>query len=410
MHVLLLTQYFPPEIGASQARLEYYAKYFCKTGHKVTVLTTFPNYPNGRVSSEYKNQLFYREKKDGLEIIRTWIWEDSDKGGLARLKWFISFMISSFVGGLRIDRPDIILVENPPLFTGITANLLRKWRRVPVVNHLSDLWVDAALNFGFLKEGWQLRLARRMERYVLSNCDGIVSVTDEVYSHALKFLPAEKVCMLPNGVDTELYIKKNPDQQLKESLGLDGKFVVVYAGTMGFQHELDVIIEAAAILLKKREDFHFLFIGDGSERNRIQELAINRNLRNITFISAQPQEKLVEYLNISDVGISTLKNADFTAGVRPVKMFSYMACELPIVATDIGESAKLLRDASCGLTVPPGSSEAIADALLLLERQRLMLPDLGRNGRVFVEKHFSREKSACELLQFMKKEIFYGIE
>lgn len=401
MHILMLTQYFPPEIGASQARLEYYAKYFHKKGNRVTVVTTFPNYPKGKIFGGYRNRLFYRETFDGIDVVRTWLWEDSDISSKARIKWFISFMLSALFAGLRIDKPEIILVENPPLFVGITANVLRRLINAPVVNHLSDMWVDAAVNFGFLKKGWQLNLARRMERYVLQNCDAIISVTDNVHKHALRFQPESKVRLIPNGVDTDMFIKKPPDLGLRKKLGVEGKFLVTYAGTMGYQHGLDAIVNAAEMLQKTNDAYRFLFIGEGSEKERIRQLVIKKRIDNILFIEAQPQRTLVDYLNISDCGISTLKKANFTEGVRPVKLYTYMACSLPIVATNIGESGVLMDQASCGITVPPEDPCAIVEALNRLYTDSLTRLELGKRGRIFVEKHFSRQEAASQLLNFM---------
>lgn len=396
-----MTQYFPPEIGAAQARLDYYANFFNRLGHKVTVLTVSPNYPNGVVCEGYRNCIFQREQYHGIDIVRSWFWEDERRTGVARLKWFLSFMMSSFLTGMMLARPDVILVENPPLFSGITANLLGRLKGIPVVNHMSDMWVDAALNFGFLKEGWQLNIARSIEKFVLSKCDGIVSVTDKVHDHALKYQHASRVRLLPNGVDTELYKRKSPDESLLQHLGLQDKFVVTYAGTMGFQHGLDVIIDAAEILQNAGDEYRFLFIGEGSERERIKLLVTERHLDNVIFIVAQPQERLVDYLNLSHVGISTLKNADFTTGVRPVKMFSYMACELPVIATDIGESGALMSDAACGIAVKPEDSQAIVDALRSIKSDTMLQQEYGRKGRKFVEEHFSRSKSAANLLDFI---------
>ncbi len=397
----MLTQYYPPEIGAAQSRLEYYANYFRTRNHQVTVLTTFPNYPQGKIFDAYRNRFFSREVVNGIEIIRTWLWQDDTKTGVARLKWFLSFMISSFLAALRIKKPDIILVENPPLFSGVTANLVKLFKRVPVVNHLSDMWVDAAVDFGFLKKPWQIQFARRLERYVLTYCDGIVSVTDAVYRHALSFKDPSRVRLLPNGVDTTVYRKKPLNETVRKKFGLSDKFVICYAGTMGFQHGLDTILEAATLLHTNGDEYRFLFIGDGSEKERIRQLAQQRHIDNVIFIDAQPQTELVEYLNASNIGISTLKDAPFTKGVRPVKIFSYMACELPVIATDIGESGMLIKEAGCGIAVPPENPRSIADAIIQLHQNIALSAEFGKHGRQFVEEHYTREKSAHALLDFL---------
>jgi len=405
MHILILTQYFPPEIGASQARLDFYAHYFAKMGNRVTVVTTFPNYPSGVVRDGYRNACILREKTPELEIVRTWFWEDGCKSGKARLKWYVSFMFSSLIGAIRTDKPDIIIVENPPLFVGITASILRFLWNVPVINHVSDMWVDAAVNFGFIKSKWQLHIARRIERFVLTHCDGIISVTEKVHAHALKFQNSSRVHLISNGVDADLYLKKSPDSDLLKSLGLEGNFIVTYAGTMGFQHGLDVIIEAAEIIQQRFNSIKLIFIGDGSEKERIQRIVYLRNISNVIFIEPQTQKRLVDYLNISAVGISTLKHADFTSGILPVKIFSYMACELPVIATDIGESGLLVKKAGCGITVPPEDPRAIADTIMRLYSNRALIAEFGRKGREFVEAHFSRKKSAQSLLELMVRTV-----
>ncbi len=402
MQILLLTQYFPPEIGAAQARLDYYVRAWAEAGHEVTVLAPPPNYPEGRVFPGYSNDLEQHERYGRVRIVRTKIWPSPGKSFLNRMKWFLSFMMTSFVVGLRLPRPDVIVVENPPLFACLSAWLLSACRRVPYVVHLSDLWIDAAVNFGFLRDAsLAARLARQAERLVLTRAAAIISVTDKVQQHAERFADRKRTAMIPNGVDTDLYRRSEVTASPLKSFGLTGRFVVVYAGTMGYQHGLEVIVEAARELADRCPEVAILFVGEGSEREMVQGLVAEDGIDNVRFSRFLPQEDLALLLNSCDVGISTLKRADFTEGVRPVKMFSYMACELPVVATDIGESGRLMRDSGCGIAVPPEDPGAIVQAIARLAADPARRRDHGRRGRDFVEQFFSRRRAARQCLDVL---------
>jgi colanic acid biosynthesis glycosyl transferase WcaI len=385
---LFITQYFPPEVGAAQVRLASLARELRRMGHDVEVVTAFPNYPAGSIFPEYRGKFYQRDRWEGITVHRTWVYACMG-GGLKRIFNYLSFTLTSALGILRSRRADYVFVESPPLFLTVPGYIVsRLWKAVFIFN-VADLWPDSVQELGILQNGLLLRLARALEAWGYRHATFVNAVTERMKSILLtrKQVPPSKLLFLPNGVDTDLFRPMPPDQELADTLRLRGKSVVLYAGNHGYIAGLEHALRAAKIL-ESRPNIHFLFVGGGSEKPRLVELARHLNLRNATFLDPVPVEELPRYLSLAAHGLVTLRKCNLSEGARPAKTFVMMACGKPIVLSASGESAALIRESNGGIVVEPEDPEGLARAVLTLDRDPALAANMGANARRYVEQRF----------------------
>lgn len=392
MRFLILTQYFPPEIGAAQTRLEAMTVELTRMGHDVEVVTAMPNYPRGRIFPEYRGRLYSREVRNGVTVHHVWIYAAMG-GGLLRLLNYGSFVLMSTLGLLRSKRPDFVFIESPPLPLTLAGYLFARIWGVPSIMNVADLWPDAALEMGFLKEGPMVRLIRMLERWSYRHATYVNAMTEGIRETLLsqKALRPEKVLFLPNGVDTLHYYPRPIDTLLKRQLGLDGRKVILYQGTHGHAHGLDSVLRAAKLLEAER-DIHFLLIGDGSERHNLEVLCKELALRNVTFHDPVSIRELPSYFSLAVCGLVSLRDLPHLNRARPAKMFPILASGMPIIFVGQGEGAKLALQAKAAVVVPPEDPQALATAVLRLIQNPDAIQELGANGRRFVETNLQWSK------------------
>ncbi|HTC61837.1 MAG TPA: glycosyltransferase family 4 protein [Candidatus Saccharimonadales bacterium] len=396
---LIITQYFPPEIGGAPTRLQSVATELRKMGHEVEVLTGFPNYPHGKFPPGYRGSLYKREEKNGVTIHRVWLYPATGSG-TKRMANYGSFTLMTFFGLFKTKRPDYIFVESPPIFLSVPAYLAGILWRVPFIFNVSDMWPDVIVEGGFLKEGFLVKCMRAIESWSYRKATYVNAVTDGVRSDLLtkKSVPAEKLLFLPNGADTVRFQPRSPDTSLKEKLGLTGKKIFLWAGTLGLAHGIEHILKAAK-LLEGSSDIHFLFVGDGSAKEKLVRLRENLNLRNVTFHDAVQLDVLPAYFSIADVGLASLIDLPLFDGARPSKLFPILASGKPLIFAGKGESARLVRDANAGIVVAPENSEVLARAVLELAQNPDLAQAYGRNGREYVETHLQWSQVIAEWLR-----------
>jgi glycosyltransferase involved in cell wall biosynthesis len=392
MRFLILSQYFPPEIGGPQTRLQSFAIELKALGHDVEIVTALPNYPTGKFFAGYAGCFYRRELRNDIVTHRVWVYPAMG-GGIRRMLNYVSFTLSSFFGLFRAAKPDCIFVESPPLFLSIPAYIAGLFWRAPFIFNVADLWPDIIVEGGFVKRGPILNLLYALERWSYSKAEVINVVTEGLRDALLrnKSVPSEKLLLLPNGVDTALYRPRPSDEPFKQSLGLTSKKVVLWAGTIGHAHGLEHVLQAAK-LLESRPEIHFLFVGDGSARAQIEKLSAAMKLRNVTFRDPVPLEQLPPYFSIAEIGLSSLLNLPLYDGARPSKFFPVLASGKPLLFAGQGEAARLVEDAAAGLVVPPENPKALAEAVIQLLDNPELRKALGQNGRQFVEANLQWSK------------------
>lgn len=397
MRLLILTQYFPPEIGAAQTRLAAVANELKRQKHTVEVVTAVPNYPTGRIFPKYRGRLVVSEEWEGFVVHRTWMYA-SRGAGIKRILSYASFLASSFLGLYKARKPDCIFVESPPLTLALGALLASRIWRVPVIVNVADLWPDSLQQLGLWSNKFLLGFLSKLESFVYKNATFVNAVTEGIRATLIdvKGISAAKVTFLPNGVDTVAYHYLPPDTLLKDQLGLTGKSVVLYAGTHGFAHGLEHVLHAARDF--EREDVHFLMIGDGSEKDRLVGLARELQLRNVTFLHPIRPDEIPRYLSIAECGLVSQRKIKLFEGNRPAKTFSIMACAKAVVFVGEGEGARLVTDAQAGLVVPPEDPQALTASIRKLLANQQTAMRFGENGRAFVEECLTWKKLVCNWL------------
>jgi colanic acid biosynthesis glycosyl transferase WcaI len=387
MKFLILTQYYPPEVGAGQVRLQSTVDQLLALGHDVEVVTALPNYPSGRIFDGYRGRFYGREDDGRLTIHRVWL-HVALGAGLGRLVSYLSFAATSAVGLVRSERPDVIFVESPPLFLGLTGWLAaRAWRR-PWILNISDLWPDSIRALGVMDEGLALTMAEKLEHFIYLRADLITAVTDGIASELVngKGVPQEQILFLPNGVDTELFRPRPADDNVRERFGFDHRRVVLYAGTMGFAHCTDAILDAAEIL--RERDVLFVLAGDGSDRERTEQRARERGLTNVLFLGVVPLQTVADLYSVALAGLATLRDLPLFEGARPAKVLPCLASGKPIVYSGRGEGARLITEADTGIVVEPEDGAAIAAAIERLLDEPGLAERLGGNGRRLAVERF----------------------
>lgn len=393
MRIALLCHYFHPEIGAPSARLHALARDLRALGHEVTVVTGFPNHPTGVVPERYRGRLLAREDLGGVVVLRSWVYATPNEGIVKKTLGHLSFMVSSvLLSAARLGPLDAVVVSSPTLFSVVSAWVLAALKNVPFVFEVRDLWPAVFVDLGVLKNRFLIRVLEGLEMFLYRRSSAVVTVTDSFRDILLsRGLPPEKVHTVTNGVDLADFSPGEPEPGLRDSLGLDGKFTVLYIGAHGISHALQAVLEAAR-LLEKEDGVRFLFVGEGAEKKKLLEAA--RGMKNVRFLDGQPREKVLSFYRLADAVLVPLRDVPLFDTFIPSKMFEIMACAKPIVASVRGEAARILERSKGALIVPPEDSEAIARTVLELKADEALRRRLGASGRAFVEAHYQRRMLA----------------
>ncbi len=398
MHILFLTDNFPPETNAPASRTHEHAKRWVLAGHRVTVVTGAPNFPSGRIHPGYRNELWRREEIDGIDVLRVWTYITANEGFIKRTLDYVSFMLSAVVASLFLPRPDLIVATSPQFFTPCAALVISVLRWRPFVFELRDLWPDSIVAVGAMRESVAIRLLRKLEYFLYRRAARIVSVTNS-FKRVLtgNGIPPEKIAVVPNGVDLDAYQPGPKPAALVQRLGLDGKFVAAYVGTVGMAHGIVTLLDAARAL-KSRPDIAFVVVGTGAQQAELAEVARREGLDNVVFVGAVSKVEVRDYWRLCDVAVVLLRDTPLFRHVIPSKMFEAMGMERAIVLGVKGESEEILLESGAGITIPPEDAAALARAVATLADEPERCSALGKKGRVFAAERFSRETLASRML------------
>ena len=407
MHILFLSDNFPPEVNAPANRTYEHTREWVKLGHSVTVITCAPNFPHGRTYSGYTNKLWQVETVNNIRVIRVWTYMAPNEGFVKRLFDFLSFAIASFFASFFVRKVDVVIGTSPQFFTTVSAWLISKFKRIPYIFELRDLWPESIKAVGVLEDSWILDSFEKLELFLYRNAAAIISVTHSFKDNLiLRGIVAEKIFTITNGVDLSEFFICSKDISLINHLSLQDKFVVGYVGTHGLAHSLDTILGAAEILQssKKADDIHFIFVGDGAAKKELVKTANHLQLKNTTFLDSVSREQISRYWSILDISIVHLKKTDLFKTVIPSKMFECMAMGVPILHGVAGESAKIIEENKVGILVEPENPIAIAERLIAIKDDRELLARLGQNA-LEAKVKYDRKKLAIEMLDVIASTV-----
>jgi glycosyltransferase involved in cell wall biosynthesis len=382
-------------MGAPSARVFELSRRWVKNGDKVTVLTGFPNHPTGIIPAEYRGYRFLEEEKEGIRVVRTYIFAAPNKGFFKRVLSYVSFMCSAIVQGTRkVGKQDLLIATSPQFFVGIAGLIISRLKGVPFVFEVRDLWPESIVQLGQLKNKTIIRFLEWIEMTLYRKAAHIVGVADSTVKILTeRGVPAEKISIIKNGVDLELFTMRSDTEALKRKHGYQGKFIVSYIGTHGLSHALDKVLDAAELLRNEREIL-FLLVGEGAEKEHLKRKAASLNLKNVEFLDQIGKKQLPEYYALSDIVLVTLRDLPLFRSVIPSKIFEIMAMGRPIIISVDGESRKLVEQAQAGIFCQPENPQEMKEKILYLKTRPAQRLELGRNGRRFVEEHFDRNKLA----------------
>jgi len=398
--ILYVSQYFPPEMGAPAARVAELSRLWTEAGHDVTVLTGFPNHPTGVVPPDYRRKMWRLvccEQLDDVRVVRSWLLPFPNRGPYERMLNYSSFCLSAASKGMFLSQPDVVIATSPQLLVGLAGWWLARWKRVPFILEVRDLWPESLAAVGAANENSLLYKALSgMARFLYRACDRIVVVTTafEQYLVEKYKVPREKISVVENGVDTELFNPHAERSEIRTALRADGKFVVSYIGTIGMAHGLQTVVEAASRLQHSEPNVLMLFVGEGAEKQGIISAVRDRGLTNVRFVDQQRREDIPAYICASNVCLVPLKKSDLFTTVLPSKMLEFMACARPVIVGVDGLVRRIVQEANAGIFVEPENPVDLANAIRRLAGDPAFREMLGRNGRRYILQNFTRRRTA----------------
>lgn len=392
MHILIMAQHYAPEAVSGAVLATELATDLARLGHRVSFVTCTPNYPEGRVYKGYKNRLCQVTESEGVRIVRTWSYISPYKTFWRRILNYGTFSATALYGGLLVGKPDVITSYSPPLPLGLSAWLLSRMWGIPWVLRVEDLYPDAAIAAGVLRQRAAISFFYAIERLLYRKATHI-SLISEGFRRALleKGVSPDKMSVMPVWADPDEVRPLPRENSFRCQYGLDGQFVVMYAGNLGLTSALEDVLLAAE-QLREHADVRFVIVGEGAKKAELQETAKRKRLHNVQFLPFQPREAFAEMLAAADLGLVTLNHAMARTSL-PCKTFSIMASGRPILAVtpENSEVADLVKMADCGVNIPPGQPQAVATTILELQNSS-RLSQMGNAGRKCLERRFSRER------------------
>ena len=372
------------------------------------MLTGFPNHPDGVLRPEYRKhfrKLVFRERMDNVDVVRSWLLPFPNRKAYERMLNYSSFCVSAGITGLFLSCPDVIITTSPQLLVGLSGWWVAKLKRVPFVLEVRDLWPESLAAVGAGNAGSAIyRVLHKVAGFLYREATHIVVVTPAFRDHLVRRwgVAATKISVVQNGVETKLFAPSAQGAQIRSEMSLYNNFVVSYIGTMGMAHGLGTVLEAAERMQIVSPEVVFMLVGEGADRERIEQIAAKKKLTNIRFVPQQPREKIPSYIAASDVCLVLLKKSEVFDTVIPTKMLEFMSCGKPVILGVRGQAKKILESSRGGLCVQPENPEALCKAIEELRTNDYLRHSLGRNGREYIVQNLSRERTASDYLEVLR--------
>jgi len=403
LHILFLTDNFPPESNAPASRTFEHCREWVRAGHQVTVITCAPNFPKGKVFDGYRNKLWQQEKMSGIRVIRVWSYITANEGFIKRILDYQSFMLSATLAAPFVRGVDVVVGTSPQFFTACAAYLVSRMKRIPFVFELRDMWPESIKAVGAMKDSAVIRVLERIEMFLYRKATRIVTVTHAFKDTLIRRgIDGTKVDVVTNGVDLSHFAPQAKDAALVQKFGLQGMFVAGYIGTHGMAHALETLLEAALALQQTpgAENVRLLFLGDGARKQDLETQARAMGLGNVMFLDSVPKDQVVRYWSLLDVSVIHLRKTDLFTTVIPSKLFECMGMGLPVLHGVAGESADIVRREQVGEVFESENVQQLVKGLLRMRDQSDMFATYQRNG-LAAAKRYDRKNLAQTMLQVL---------
>lgn len=400
MRILLLSQWFDPEPGATKGLP--FAKWLQQRGHDVSALTGFPNYPGGKVYGGYKIRFSQKEVMDGVDVLRVPLYPSHNQSSIKRFANFTSFALSAAtIGAARVPKSDVGFVYHPPPTVGLAASVLKRMRKIPFVYHIADMWPDTVTESGMLRS----KKAKRIAHYTISKwCNFVyreahsITVLSPGFKELLieRGVPANKVHVIYNWTDEATFKPLPRDEELARTLGMSGKFNIVYAGNLGPMQGLDTVLEAA-VQVQDRPEIQIVFAGTGHEERALKDQATALGLSNVLFLGRRQYWEMPKINTLADVLLVHLRDLPFFNATIPGKTQVSLASGKATLMAVAGDAAKLVEIANAGVSCPPENPAAMANAMRQLhDLPQEKLYQYGRNAHEFYNRELSLNAGATK--------------
>jgi glycosyltransferase involved in cell wall biosynthesis len=401
LKILILSQFFQPE---PQVKGMPFARALRERGHTVEVLTGFPNYPGGRVYPGYKVRLWQRETMEGVRVNRVALYPSHDNSPLRRVLNYVSFAVSAaLLGPLLVKKPDVVYLYHPPPTAGLAALSLKLFRGAPFVHDIQDLWPDSVAATGMLNNVTALTLIRKWCAILYRHSAAIVVLSNGFRRTLIeRGVPAEKIHVIPNWCDEQSSCPAPRDEAAAKEQGLNDRFNILFAGTMGKAQQLDAVVDAAAICAAQNPKIQFVFVGGGTDRARLEQAAEGRS--NIRFLPYRPLAEMPGLFALADALLVHLKRDPLFEITIPSKTQAYLAVGRPIIMAVSGDAADMVEASGAGVLAEPGNAESIASAALRLASMDVsQLREMGAAGRSYYYRELSLETATLRFEVLFRK-------
>ncbi|NJC96157.1 MAG: glycosyltransferase family 4 protein [Anaerolineae bacterium] len=402
MRILLINQAFVSPEEPGHTRHFEMAKFLHSLGHELVIVASDLNYQTGQRTVARKG-IFAEQNFDGVRVLRSYIYPALHRSYVWRIVSFFSFMFSSVWTALQVRDVDLVMGTTPPIFQAVSAWFVAWMRRVPFLLEVRDLWPEFGVGMGVLKNPIVIALARWLERFLYARATHIL-VNSPAYKEYMigKGVPENKVTYIAYGTDVDMFNPSVDGSSIRKELGVDDKFVVLYAGALGQANDVDTVLRAAE-RLKDEDKIRFVLFGDGKERTRLQAEAERMKLSNVIFAGVRPKKEMPRVIASADVCLAILQDIPMFRTTYPNKVFDYMAAGRATVLVIDGVSRKLIEDSYGGAYVQPGDDNQLAETILDLSKNEDIVKQMGLNARKFLEEHLDRRDKLNETLELLKR-------
>jgi colanic acid biosynthesis glycosyl transferase WcaI len=404
LRILVFTQWYSPE---PQKVVSDIPETLLEMGYDVTVLTGLPNYPSGKLYPGYRVRLLQSEVINGVKVIRVPLYADHSTSAMRRVLNFVSFMLAAtLLGPWVAPRFDVMHVVHPPITVGLPAWVITRLRRKPFTMEIQDMWPETLAVTGMVNNQWALRLVGMFAQWVYGAADAIRVISPGFKNNLIeKGVPAHKVHVISNWVDTDFYRPVAPDPEQARQLGLAGRFNIMYAGTIGLAQNIGVVLDAAE-RLRDLPQVQFVLVGDGLELETLRAAAAERSLSNVLFLGRYPADAMPALYALADVLMIHLRDSPLYRITIPHKTFTYLASRKPILAAMQGDVANVVQSLGAGLCCPPSDPVALADAVRALYAMPQDERDaMGRNGERAAREQFGKHQLVGQIATMLEATV-----
>jgi len=401
MKILLINQAFVSPDEPGHTRHFEMGQYLRASGHELVIVASDLNYQTGQRTIK-RTGLFAEQIIDGVRILRAYIYPALHRSYFWRIISFFSFMFSSVWTALTVKDVDLIIGTTPPIFQAVSAWVVALIRRKPFLLEVRDLWPEFGVSMGVLKNPIVIALARWLENFLYARATHIL-VNSPAYKEYMlgKGVPENKVTYIPYGTDIDMF---NPDvdgSSVRKKLGLQDKFVVLYAGALGQANDIDTILRAAA-RLNQENYIRIVLFGDGKEHARLELESKRMKLTNLIFAGVCPKKEMPLVISSADVCLAILQDVPMFRTTYPNKVFDYMASARGTVLVIDGVIRDVIESSDGGVFVQPGNDERLAKTILELSKDSQRVKQMGLNARAYLVRHLDRRDKLNETLKLLE--------